>query len=430
MSTAAAPPSPARWWICILLLLASALNYMDRQALSQTAVRVSGYFELSNEDFGTLDSAFNIGFALGAISVGWLVDRGNVRLIYPAIVILWSAAGFAAGFAEKLWFLMLCRFALGLFEAGNIPCGVLTVKRVLRTEERALGNGMFQSGSALGAIITPWVVLLCVTIVEQLGSADKAFAWQFPFRVVGTAGLVWAALWLLTVKSHQVRPAPIAVHETGDNYWAIFRNRRFWVALAVVISINSAWRSFGYWLPKYLQQEKKYGETEMTALSSGFFVSADLGSVAVGAAVLWLARRGMSLSRARLLCYIGCAGLTATSIVVAVLPKGFSLVVVLLLLGFGSLGLFPIYYAMSQEISARHQGKVTGTLSFLNAIYLAGYIKAQGRLWDLSGSFALPLGAAGVIPLFGLVALALWWNDPQKRSSAADTFLSRPCGPA
>jgi MFS transporter, ACS family, aldohexuronate transporter len=414
MSTVAAPPSPARWWICILILLASALNYMDRQALSQTAKRVCDYFELSNKKYGSLDSAFNIGFALGAISIGWLVDRGNIRFIYPAIVILWSAAGFAAGFAERFWVLAVCRFALGLFEAGNVPCGVLTAKRVLRREERALGNGMFQSGSALGAIFTPSIVLLCVTVVEQTGSTDKAFAWQLPFRVVGAAGLVWAALWLLTVKSHQVRPAPVSVHDAGDNYWAIFRSRRFWVALAVVVSINSAWRSFGVWLPKYLQEEKAYDETEMTALSTGFFVSADLGSVAVGAVVLWLARAGMSLSRARLFCYIGCAGLTATSLVVAVLPKGLSLVAALLVLGFGSLGLFPIYYAISQEISDRHQGKVTGTLSFLNAIYLAGYIWAQGWLADLSGSFALPFAAAGVLPVIGLVALAFWWKDPKK----------------
>jgi len=413
MSTVSAPPSSARWWICILLLLASALNYMDRQALSQTAKRVSDYFELSNKKYGSLDSAFNIGFALGAISIGWLVDRGNIRFIYPTIVVLWSAAGFAAGYAPTFEFLFVCRLALGLFEAGNIPCGVLTVKRVLRPEERALGNGMFQSGSALGAIITPWVVLFCVMIVEQMGTADRAFAWQFPFRVIGATGLVWAALWLLTVKSHHVRAG--RDENTGDRYWAIFRNRRFWVALAVVISINSAWRSFGVWLPKYLQEEKKYDETEMTALSSGFFVSADLGSVAVGAVVLWLARGGMSLSRARLLCYIGCAGLTATSLVVAILPKGLALVVMLLVLGFGALGLFPIYYAISQEISDRHQGKVTGTLSFLNAIYLAGYIFAQGWLWDLSGSFALPLGAAGVVPLFGLIALAVWWKDPPRK---------------
>lgn len=410
MSTATAPPNPARWWICVLLLLASTLNYMDRQALSQTAVRVSDYFALDNSEFAQLESAFNIAFALGAIAVGWVVDRGNVRFIYPTIVVLWSAAGFAAGFAQQFWFLLVCRFALGLFEAGNIPCGVLTVKRVLQPEERALGNGMFQSGSALGAIITPMVVLLCLNIVERMESTDPAFAWQLPFRVVGAAGLIWAVVWMLTVKSHHVRPAEAAVQDPGDTYWAIFRNRRFWVALVVVVSINSAWRSFGFWLPKYLQQGKEYGERTTNWLSSGFFLAADLGSILVGLAVLRLARGGMRLSRARLLCYIGCAGLTASSVAMAMLPKGPALVAVLFVLGFGALGLFPIYYAISQEISARHQGRVTGTLSFLNAVYLAGYFSIQGDLIRDYG-FGPVLGAAGLIPLVGLIALAFWWDD-------------------
>jgi len=410
MSTATALPSPARWWICVLLLLASTLNYMDRQALSQTAVRVSEYFQVDNDEFANLESAFNVAFALGAIAIGWVVDRGSVRFIYPGIVVLWSAAGFAAGFAQQFWFLLACRFALGLFEAGNIPCGVLTVKRVLRPDERALGNGMFQSGSALGAIITPIVVLFCLSIVDRMGETDSPLAWQLPFRVVGVAGLVWAVLWMLTVKSHHVRPPESAVEDPGDTYWAIFRNRRFWVAVAVVLSINSAWRSFGFWLPKYLQQGKGYDEKTTQLLSSGFFLAADLGSILVGLAVLRLARGGMRLSRARLLCYAGCAGLTASSVLMAVLPRGAELIAVLFVLGFGALGLFPIYYAISQEISARHQGRVTGTLSFLNAVYLAAFVKTQGLLIKEIG-FGPVLGAAGLIPLFGLVALASWWKD-------------------
>ena len=61
--------------------------------------------------------------------------------------------------------------------------------------------------------------------------------------------------------------------------------------------------------------------------------------------------------------YVGCAGLTACSVVVAALPRGLGQMAALFALGFGALGLFPIYYALSQEISNRHQGKVTATLS-------------------------------------------------------------------
>ena len=262
--------------------------------------------------------------------------------------------------------------------------------------------------SALGAIITPLVVLACLEMVAA-GPEDKRFAWQLPFRVVGAAGLVWAVAWLWTVKSHHVRAAPAAPDES-DTYWAIFRNRRFWVSLVVVTSINSAWRSFGFWLPKYLQDGKEYGERATAFLTSGFFLSADVGSLAVGAVILRLFRGGMTLPRARLLCYAGCAGLTTLSVVAAGLPKGFGLIVVLLLVAFGALGLFPIYYALSQEISQQHQGKVTGTLSCLNAAYLAFLFPLQGRVIDHFGSFELALGVAGLFPLAGLVALWLFWE--------------------
>jgi MFS transporter, ACS family, hexuronate transporter len=90
--------------------------------------------------------------------------------------------------------------------------------------------------------------------------------------------------------------------------------------------------------------------------------------------------------------------------------------------GFGALGLFPIYYALSQEISVRHQGKTTGTLSFLNAAYLAFLFPLTGKLIDRLKSVDLPLGlesfdvalgAAGLFPLVGLVALAFLWRDPE-----------------
>src|SRR5438445_10442184 len=54
---------------------------------------------------------------------------------------------------------LLCRFLLGLSEAGKWPCGIRTTKAVLRPDERSLGNSLFQSGTAFGAVITPLVVL-------------------------------------------------------------------------------------------------------------------------------------------------------------------------------------------------------------------------------------------------------------------------------
>src|SRR6188474_347864 len=112
MATTPDPPaSSIKWWVCGLLLLASTLNYMDRQALSQTSKRICDDLQITNTHLGYLEGAFNAAFAGGALLFGWAVDRGNVRLIYPLIVVGWSLAGFAAGFADSFRVLLACRFA-------------------------------------------------------------------------------------------------------------------------------------------------------------------------------------------------------------------------------------------------------------------------------------------------------------------------------
>src|ERR1700730_12983823 len=91
-----------KWWVCGLLMLATMLNYMDRLTLNLMSGQIKREMVLTNEQYGDIEFYFGVGFALGALLVGWSADRWNVRWIYPAVVLAWSASGFATGFAHTL----------------------------------------------------------------------------------------------------------------------------------------------------------------------------------------------------------------------------------------------------------------------------------------------------------------------------------------
>src|ERR1700704_1508234 len=90
-----------RWWVCGLLLLATMLNYMDRQTLSQSATDISRELGLTNEVYGELEQGFGLAFAAGGLVLGFVADRVSLRWLYPAVLLAWSAAGLATGWARN-----------------------------------------------------------------------------------------------------------------------------------------------------------------------------------------------------------------------------------------------------------------------------------------------------------------------------------------
>src|SRR5947209_18038346 len=77
-------------------------------------------------------------------------------------------------------------FALGWGESGSLPASIKAVAAWFPKRERALATGIFNSGTNLGAIITP---LLVPWITLRYG-------WPAAFIATGAIGLLWIALWL------------------------------------------------------------------------------------------------------------------------------------------------------------------------------------------------------------------------------------------
>jgi hypothetical protein len=133
-----------------------------------------------------------------------------------------------------------------------------------------------------------------------------------------------------------------------------------------------------------------------------------------------LVRRDLAVHSSRMLVFGSCALLCTLGGPAAFLPAGPVLLAVLLVIGFGALGLFPNYYSFSQELSARHQGKVTGALACINWLAIAPIHEAVGNVVKQTGSYSAGMAAAGFAPLLGVGALALFWGKDRNEASEKD----------
>ncbi len=439
-ATSASAGSVGKWWVCGLLLLALMLNYMDRQTLSLTIVPISKELHLSNTQYGMLEKGFGYAFAIGGLLAGWLADKIRVRWMYPAVLLAWSAAGVATAYAERIghalapsvaaWWpqivdpqdpnscaflgFLVCRTALGFFEAGQWPCALITTQRLLEPADRPLGNGLLQSGASVGAILTPLVVQAMVT--------GEPGSWRGPFVVVGALGLLWILPWTWltrgatwgtfstcrgTMESCPTRSADAGARTATP--WGLLVRRCLALGITVV-AINLTWHFFRAWLPKMLEEYHGYQAATVRYFTAAYFIATDLGCILAGLAVKLLTARRVPVHAARMAIFFACALLTALSTVASGLGRGPLLLVVLLAIGFGSLGLFPNYYSLTQEISPKHQGKLTGALTFVCWVAEAEMQQLVGQHVDRTQSYSDGIFWVGLAPAAAFAALCLLWG--------------------
>jgi ACS family hexuronate transporter-like MFS transporter len=196
---------------------------------------------------GWLFSIFYYSYTFSQFGVGILLDRVHLRWAFGLAVVAWSAAAgltaLAAGFAG----LMAFRLLLGIAESANWPAAMRIVARALPPRDRPLGNGIFTSGTSVGALIAPALIL----------GISGAAGWRWAFVAVGALGLLWFALWAWFSGHRDFAgvwrdEAPGGTATPGRAYSEILRSARFWRVFAVTILVNPCLYFNVNWLPMLL----------------------------------------------------------------------------------------------------------------------------------------------------------------------------------
>jgi ACS family hexuronate transporter-like MFS transporter len=421
------PAMTSPWVVCGVLLLATLLNYMDRQTLAVTLPTLKQEYNLAEARVGMVEGCFGYAFAAGSILFGWMADRVGPRRLYPVVLAGWSLAGIATAGAGIPWivawfestadepgtgvfrWLLLCRTVLGLFEAGHWPCALLTVRAILVPRDRPLGNGILQSGASLGAIlVAPYVEL-----TDRMG-----LSWGFPFWSIGLVGLAWVPLWLWVVSRHDLsRPKddPTVLTITSA---ATHLTRRIIVLAIVVATLTISWQFLRAWIALFLQDYHGYTPLATRALMPGYFIAADVGCILSGALVSRLTSRGWPVQSARQLGYAIFTMLAAAAAVIPFAGNGFFMVALLYMAGAGILGLHPYYYALTQELSLTRMGILSGALAAWGWIASSSTQILLGRHIEATKSYELGLMIVGLAPVVGLIVLLFCW--PRVKTSPAE----------
>lgn len=180
-----------RWWIIGLIFIATVINYIDRTAFALLWPQMGEDLGMDNSDYAFMLNVFMITYAASKFLSGRLYDQIGTRVGFIVSIVVWSSAAALHAVARGVISLSIVRGLLGLGEAGLWPGAVKSNGEWFPVKQRALAQGIFNSGASIGNVIAPMVI---VFLYAQFG-------WKTTYIILGAVGLLWVVPWYIINKS-------------------------------------------------------------------------------------------------------------------------------------------------------------------------------------------------------------------------------------
>jgi ACS family hexuronate transporter-like MFS transporter len=251
-----------RWWIISLIFIATVINYVDRTAFALLWPQMGEDLGMDNSDYALMLNVFMITYAASKFLSGRLYDKIGTRIGFTLSILIWSLAAAFHAVARGIISLSIVRGLLGLGEAGLWPGTVKNNGEWFPVKQRALAQGIFNSGASIGNVIAPVVI---VYLYAQFG-------WKSTYIILGAAGLIWIIPWLVINKKSKPEDHPWmtedeknlllndriennAVAVEGAKSLSVVKILSFkepWGILLCRFFIEPIWWFFAGWMPIYL----------------------------------------------------------------------------------------------------------------------------------------------------------------------------------
>jgi ACS family hexuronate transporter-like MFS transporter len=250
--------------------------------------------------------------------------------------------------------------------------------------------------------------------------------WRSLFKIVGAAGSLWVIFWLLSTRGERAQEmTPMRTTWRSFlrevlKFTEVFKLRTFWITMAVGIAVNMAWHLYRVWLPRHLVRDLEFTDEQLQYLLMGYFVVADLGSIAFGYATKRVIAGGTPVERARRMILLVAAVVCLAGLIAILKPGRWIMVPAYYIVGAGIMGVFAMFYSFVQDIHPSHTSKCLGIIGATVWLIVSTLHPLIGRFADTSdtaiGKFTPFLMAAGSLPLIAALIARSW---PDKKEVAA-----------
>lgn len=414
-----------RWWVVGLVALAAVINYIDRQAFGALWQDISADLfpdmdsDQTNVIYGSIMTVFILSYAAGQTLFGKIFDWIGTRIGFALSIGFWSIATFLHAFAQGMLSFSIIRSILGIAEAGNWPGAAKANAEWFPTKERALAQGIFNSGAAIGGIVAYPII----------GILSAYLGWQSIFIVVSILGFLWLIPWFYIVKSdpkdhpwlsEDERQYILSGQENQDinedgtydegyspDTGELLTHKETWGVIIASASLDPIWWLFISWIPIYLGDVYGMNVKEIAFTAWLPYVGAMFGAWFGGLLAQNRLGAGWSIDKTRkIVITLGCLIMIPCFILLKAPGSAMNAVLIMAVLLFG----FQTAIGNVQTIpSDLFSGKVVGTLS--------GFAGTAAKLAGAGLTFLVPFITKGgnYLPAFliggalAFIALASIW---------------------
>lgn len=278
--------------ILLLLFAATGLSFLDRQVLSMTVIKIQSEFGFSNVQYGFVNTAFLISYALMFTIGGRLIDSIGSKKGMAIAVLIWSVANTLHGIMTGFYQLLAFRFLLGAGEGGCFPGAAKAVYTWFSEKKRALANGIAIGGSAIGAVIAPPLTT----------AISSWFGWRWSFVIPGLLGMAWVIIWLsIRWNKEDKKETPPAgmLLQKSNSFFSILKSREAGIFILIRFMLDPVVYFIMFWAPKYLNEQRQIPFEKIGSLFWIPFLGLGISNILGGWLSDKLVKKGLGVDRSR-----------------------------------------------------------------------------------------------------------------------------------